>query len=52
MFERLAIGSSRRPIVINTLPSGLNLISMSVPSSTAQMLSCASTRTECAKAKP
>ena len=48
----IATGSSRRPMVISTLPAGLNLINMSVPSSTAQMLSSASTRTEWAKAKP
>ena len=45
MFDSMSTGSSRRPIVIKMRPSGLNLTSMSVPSSTAQMLSCASTRT-------
>ena len=44
--------SGRRPITIVTRPAGLNLITMFVPSSTAQMLSCASTRTECANEKP
>ena len=52
MFVSMATGSSRRPMVMSTLPSGLNFTSMSVPSSTAQILSCASTRTEWAKAKP
>ena len=33
-------------------PRGLNLITMLVPSSTAQMLSCGSTRTAWANAKP
>jgi hypothetical protein len=48
----MATGSSRRPMTISTLPSGLNFTSMSVPSSTAQMLSWASTRTECANEAP
>ena len=36
-----ATGSGRRPSTIITRPSGLNLITMFVPSSTVQMLSCA-----------
>ena len=34
------------PKTINTFPSGLNLVTMLVPSSTVQMLSSLSTRTE------
>src|SRR5207249_8856591 len=44
--------SGRLPMVISTRPSGLNLTTMLVPSSTAQMLSCESTRTPCAISKP
>ena len=44
--------SGLRPSSISTFPSGLNLVTMFEPSSTVQMLSCASTRTECANSKP
>ncbi len=47
-----ATGSGRRPSTIITRPSGLNLMTMFVPSSTTQMLSCASTRTWCANSMP
>ena len=42
---RASAGSGLRPMVITTRPSGLNLMTMLEPSSTAQMLSCGSTRT-------
>ena len=42
----------RRPSTISTLPSGLNLVTRLVPSSTVQMLSSLSTRTEWANSKP
>ena len=45
-------GSGLRPSTMATRPSGVNLITMLVPSSTAHMLSCGSTRTACANAKP
>ena len=44
--------AGRRPITISTLPSGLNLVTMLVPSSTVQMLSSVSTRTAWANSKP
>ena len=44
--------SGRRPSTITTRPSGLNLMTMFVPSSTAQMLSSRSTRTACANSNP
>ncbi len=40
-----------RPNTIATWPSGLNLMTMSEPLSTAQMLSSLSTRTACANAQ-
>src|SRR5262252_2841806 len=40
------------PSTINTLPSGLNLVTMFEPSSTVQILSSLSTRTEWANSKP
>src|SRR6185369_1597185 len=40
------------PSTISTLPSGLNLVTMFEPSSTVQMLSSLSTRTEWANSKP
>ena len=45
-------GSGRLPSTIRIFPSGLNLVMTFVPSSTAQMLSSLSTRTECAKDMP
>ena len=47
-----ATGSGRRPSTITTRPSGLNLMTMFVPSSTTQMLSSRSTRTACANSRP
>ena len=44
--------SIRRPMVMATRPSGVNLMTMSVPSSTTQILSCGSTRTAWAIWKP
>src|SRR5258707_3582554 len=44
--------SDLRPITITTRPAGLNLMTMFVPSSTAQILSSGSTRTLCANSKP
>src|ERR1041385_7336406 len=40
------------PSTISTLPSGLNLVTIFEPSSTVQMLSSLSTRTEWANSKP
>ena len=40
------------PSTISTLPSGLNLVTMFEPSSTVQILSSLSTRTEWANSKP
>ena len=45
-------GGGLRPSTISTLPSGLNFVTMFVPSSTVQMLSSLSTRTEWANSKP
>ena len=47
-----AIGSGRRPSTIATRPSGVNLMTMFVPSSTTQMLSSLSTRMACANSRP
>ena len=52
--SKLGIGrySGVRPRTIWTCPCGLNLTIVPAPSSTVQMLSCASTRTVCAKMNP
>src|SRR5205823_1948361 len=45
-------GGGRRPSTMRNLPSGLNFVTVFVPSSTVQILSCEFTLTECANSKP